>query len=152
MVKAGVSIERLIQQGCVFLPALLLAVSCALDVFYRLGGGPRWALAAFYLLLAALVWSAFVTLAAIADWLGVAPGTRVKVLGQLCWIGNSVALGLMALSCWWRLAAPEQPSAAVLLLSLVALAPTLFAARLRYDFLGRLASWHPTPSRHRWAL
>ncbi|MCU0627129.1 MAG: DUF2231 domain-containing protein [Gemmatimonadaceae bacterium] len=127
-----------IHQTLVPLPIGLLVGSVVFDVLHLVQGEARWALIAFWLIVAGCVTALIASPFGTIDWLAIPKGTRAKRIGTLHMIGNVIVLVIFAVSAWGRRESPETPALPYQLLGFAAIALAGLTAWLGGELVSRL--------------
>lgn len=110
-----------VHQILIVFPLGLLATSVVFDVIHLATGNPRWADISFWMIGAGILGGLAAAPFGLIDWLAVPSGTRAKMIGLWHALTNVAVLALFAVSWGLRYGAPDAPSTAAFILSLVGL-------------------------------
>jgi len=98
-----------VHQILIVLPLGLLITAVVFDLI-SLGGNPRWADVAFWLIGAGVIGGLLAAPFGLIDWLAVPAGTRARRVGAIHGLGNVIVVGLFAVSWLLRRPSPMAPS------------------------------------------
>lgn len=119
-------------------PLGLLATAVIFDLIGLVRGAPYLFNAAYWMIAAGLVGGILAAVFGFIDWLALPVQTRAKNIGFWHAIGNAFVIVLFALSWWLRRPSPDDPSAAALTFSFIAVLIALVSAWLGGELVDRL--------------
>lgn len=90
-------------------PLGLLATGVVFDAIYIIWGNSVMAVVAYWMMFAGIIGGLIAAPFGWVDWYAIPGATRAKTIGLIHGLGNTLVLGLFAVSCWLRSDAPGSP-------------------------------------------
>lgn len=119
-------------------PLGLLATAVAFDIVGLVSGNGEWFNISFWMIAAGVIGAVVAALPGAVDWLAIPANTRAKQIGLWHGAGNLVVALLFAISWFIRDGNNNQPSAAALALSFIAVVLAVITGWLGGELVDRL--------------